>query len=286
MRGSAEGPGPTGKPWEDPVGDAVFAFVDVEATGLNLRKDRVVEICIERMRGRVLEERLETLVRPGSCDVGAQQVHGIGAEQLVDAPEFERIAAHVSRLLQGAVFVAHGSQWDVAYVEAEMARAGERLEIPYHLDTLSLARRAFGLRSNRLGSLAEALGIEHRQAHRAGGDVAAMREVFWRAVEVLKPTTPRDLWQSRAGARAARPEVVESCHRAVGGGPVWVRYRPNGRTAEHFAFVVTAVRTDLDPPRVIGYLVPGRGRRDLRSDRILAVESQQDSMKAFAPGSK
>ncbi len=32
------------------------------------------------------------------------------------------------------------------------------------------------------------------------------------------------------------------------------------------------VRTDLDPPRVLGYLLPSRSRRELRADRILAIE--------------
>ena len=29
---------------------------------------------------------------------------------------------------------------------------------------------------------------------------------------------------------------------------------------------------DLDPPRVLGYLLPSRSRRELRADRILAIE--------------
>jgi len=37
--------------------------------------------------------------------------------------------------------------------------------------------------------------------------------------------------------------------------------------------VVTAIELDLDPPRVIGYQLPGRGRRELRADRILRIET-------------
>jgi DNA polymerase-3 subunit epsilon len=36
---------------------------------------------------------------------------------------------------------------------------------------------------------------------------------------------------------------------------------------------ITDVRTDLDPPRVLGYLLPSRSRRELRADRILAIEA-------------
>jgi DNA polymerase-3 subunit epsilon len=36
--------------------------------------------------------------------------------------------------------------------------------------------------------------------------------------------------------------------------------------------ILTEVRTDLDLPKVIGYQLPGRGRLELRADRILRVE--------------
>ena len=35
---------------------------------------------------------------------------------------------------------------------------------------------------------------------------------------------------------------------------------------------VTEILSDVDPPRAIGYLLPGRGRRELRADRILRIE--------------
>ena len=36
--------------------------------------------------------------------------------------------------------------------------------------------------------------------------------------------------------------------------------------------VIVEVRSDLDPPRVMGYQLPSRSRRELRADRILRVE--------------
>jgi len=61
-------------------------------------------------------------------------------------------------------------------------------------------------------------------------------------------------------------------------------YRPSGRATERFAFSITAVERSLDPPRAMGYLVPGRGRRELRTDRILAVEPPEGSQDGQAPG--
>ncbi len=266
---------PQGPPWDLPLEQAPLAFVDVEATGLDTARDRVVEICIARVQGLREIAGLETLVHPQDRAGGASHIHGLSAEALAGAPPFSAIAPRVRELLDGAVFVAHGSCWDVMYIEAEMRRAGVEVSVPFHLDTVVLARRAFGLPSNKLGTLAQALGVNHDRAHRAGSDVAALRGIFGRIAEVLQASSPRDLWHVRVGQGVARPEIVAACEAAVGCS-VLLRYRPSGRAPEHFAFLIASVRTDLDPPRVIGYLLPGRGHRELRSDRILAVELISD----------
>ena len=101
----------------------------------------------------------------------------------------------------------------------------------------------------------------------------ALREVFARCVEVLAPASVRDLWEVRVGERRARPTIVEACEAAVKHGlPVAVTYRAARRPPEPLSMVLLEVRSDLDPPGVVGYQLPGRGRRQLRADRILRIE--------------
>ena len=57
---------------------------------------------------------------------------------------------------------------------------------------------------------------------------------------------------------------------------VTVMYRPRSHPAEPMRMVLTAVDLDRDPPRVIGYELPGRGRRELRADRILKIETDEE----------
>ena len=100
-----------------------------------------------------------------------------------------------------------------------------------------------------------------------------MRDVFDRCVAVLAPVSARDLWEVRVGERRARPAIVAACEAAVKhGAPVVVTYRPARRPPEPLSMVLLEVRSDLDPPGVVGYQLPGRGRRQLRADRILRVE--------------
>jgi len=263
---------PPGSPWDDPLAEAPLAFLDLEMTGLDAAADRVLEICVERVRGGKVERALCSLVRPDGGVFGNAHIHGIHPDEVARAPSFASLVPQVEALVEGAVLVAHAAVWDVAFLEAELARAERPRRIPHYLDTLTLSRRAFALPSHRLSALCAEFGIAQGVAHRAASDVAALREVFARIVSVLSPRTPRDLWHVRVGQRVARPDLVAAAILAIDhDAAVTVRYRPAHRPPEELVFRVTAVRTDLDPPRVLGYLLPSRSRRELRADRILAI---------------
>lgn len=265
QRSPGEQPPPPGWPWDAPVAEAPFAFLDLEMTGLSIGEDRVVEICIEHRNG----ERLETLINPGERR-GAEHVHGISEAELRAAPTFADVADRIVALMKSGILVAHGVSWDLAFLNDELTRIGRAHDAPEHaIDSVVLARRALHLRSYGLSAVADALGIPLTRAHRAGSDVATTRAVFERLLAELSPSTPRDLWEVRVGERIARPEVIAAVEAAVAAAqPVSVVYRPSHRAAEPIRMVLTA----LVPPHAIGYLLPGRGRRLLRLDRILRIE--------------
>lgn len=247
-------------------------------TGLDPKRDRVVEVCIERVRGGELTDRLHTLVRPDGGEIGNIHVHGIDRAAIAGAPTFPELAERIATLLHGAVFVAHGAWWDVRFLHAELRRAQHGFTIPFYLDTLNLSRRAFGLPKHSLDALRAHFGIDGTRAHRADADVLALRQIFQKCIEALEPTTPRDLWQVRIAERKAREQIVLQCEEAVRSGrEVVVVYRARARPPEPLRMVLTAVEQGLDPPRVIGYQLPGRGRRELRADRILRIEQEEEA---------
>ena len=266
-------PPPPGPPWDLPVAEAPLAFVDLEMTGLDAAHDRVVEVCVDRVVGGKTVQHVHSLVRPDARIGGASHVHGLDEAALAEAPPFGAIADEVLRALDGAVLVAHAAEWDVRFLLAEMQRAGREVSITHWVDTLTLARRSFALPSYSLDALCASLSLERGRAHRADSDVAAMRSLFDRCLTVLAPSSVRDLWEVRIAERRARAAIVSACEAAVEHGhPVQVIYRPSKKPPQDLLMVLTEVRSDLDLPRVIGYQLPGRGRRELRADRILRVE--------------
>ena len=262
---------PGGAPWDTPLERAPLAFVDLEMTGLDPERDRVVQICVERVEGERVTDRLCTFVR---CDrgPGPSAIHGITAPDLVDAPLYAELAPRVSELFADACLVAHGARWDIAFLAAEHRRAGATFACQHFIDTLALSRRTLRRSRHRLATLAEAFHIDNPNPHRADNDVRVTRELLAILARRLEATCPRDLWRMAAGRREVMPEILATAERALAQRlPVVVRYRPSGRGALELEVQLTAIRTDLDPPLVLGYLLHSRGRRELRADRILEL---------------
>jgi len=263
---------PPGPPWDLPLDEAPLAFVDLEMTGLDAKKDRVVEICIERVAGEEVKGRVFSLVRPESGETGNVHIHNIDATVLANAPTWKDLHDEIASLLDGAVVVAHGASWDVGFLEAESHRVGRPLSIPFYIDTLNLSRRTLGLPKHSLDALRTHFGLDTSRAHRADADVAALREVWRRCIAVLEPKTPRDVWEVRIAERKAREHIVAECTACAQDKAVaLLTYRPRAKPPEEIRLVVTHVDFTLEPPRVVGYELPGRGRRELRADRILKV---------------
>jgi len=101
-----------------------YCVIDFETTGCSPESDRVVEVAAVRVDQEFRElERWDSLVDPG-CHVGATHVHGITNEMVDGAPRFEELLVPLTRLLDGAVLVAHNFPFDRGFLVGECTRLG------------------------------------------------------------------------------------------------------------------------------------------------------------------
>lgn len=167
--------------------DVPVAVVDLELTGL-ATSDRVCEIAIVRAIGDQVVARYQQLVKPPvPMSSGALAVHGITSAMLAGAPRFCDIAGEVLELLDGAVFVAHNSPFDLGFLYRELAACRRSIAPPITLDTLEMARKLFAFPRNNLVEVSQRLGVTHSEAHRALADAEATFQVYRRMCEVLDP---------------------------------------------------------------------------------------------------
>ena len=178
------------------VGDVIFTFMDVETTGLSAETgDRICELALQRCRGGEVLEEFKTLVNPGiPISPGASAVNGISNQMVRGSPPFAKVAKEVQRLLEDSVVVCHNAPFDIGFMRYEFERAGLTLPDVPIIATLAWARKHFRFRSNALGAVAGAIGIEFTRLHRAGDDTDALRQVFgWLVKEFQKRRDVRTL---------------------------------------------------------------------------------------------
>lgn len=155
-----------------------YAVIDLETTGFSpARGDRILEVGVVLIddAGEV-EHEWTTLINP-QRDVGATHVHGIRASDVVDAPLFGEVAAHLVSLLSGRALAAHNQEFDLRFLRAELAAHGYTLPPAYAaLCTMLWSRSSFG--AAKLSDVCAVLEIEHGSAHAALGGARATAAVI------------------------------------------------------------------------------------------------------------
>ena len=157
----------------------MYAIVDIETTGGYAANHRITEIAIYYHDGMQVTDSFQTLVNPGrNIPYYITGLTGITSEMVFSAPSFKTIAEEIHKRLDGKVFVAHNAHFDYSFLKKEFEQAGIQWQSK-KLCTVRLSRKIIpGLRSYSLGSLAESLGVQISNRHRAGGDAAATVRIF------------------------------------------------------------------------------------------------------------
>lgn len=99
---------------------------DLETTGTNVGKDRIVEICILKVNPDASRESKTWKVNPEMpIPKESSAIHGIYDEDVVDAPTFKDIASKILEMISGADLGGFNSnRFDVPLLAEELLRAG------------------------------------------------------------------------------------------------------------------------------------------------------------------
>jgi DNA polymerase-3 subunit epsilon len=157
----------------------MYAIVDIETTGGYAEKHRITEVAIYHHDGMRITDSFRTLINPERhIPYYISGLTGITAEMVYEAPSFKEVAEEIHKRLEGKIFVAHNAQFDYSFLKKEFEDVGISWQSK-KLCTVRLSRKIIpGLRSYSLGSLAESLGIQIIDRHRAGGDAEATARIF------------------------------------------------------------------------------------------------------------
>lgn len=158
-----------------------YAIVDIETTGHSpVSGDRMIQIAIVIMHEWEIVKKYSTFINPGKpIPLFIQDLTNITDEDVKDALPFEAYADYIYELLEGTVFVAHNTDFDLNFLQAEFKRAGLPKWHGKKMDTVELTKILFPMSlSYKLADLANDFQIELQSAHRADDDALATANVL------------------------------------------------------------------------------------------------------------
>jgi DNA polymerase III subunit epsilon len=196
--------------------------LDTETTGLEPGLGhRVIEIgCVELQNRRHTGRSFHRYLNPErDIDEAALAVHGISRSELDDQPRFGVIVEELLEFLAGAELIIHNAAFDVAFLNAELARLpGETRQIAelcQVLDTLALARELHPGQRNSLDALCKRYDIDNsrRELHGALLDARILADVYLamtggQGALALSDDDPRVADGTRAGRALVRGAEV------------------------------------------------------------------------------
>lgn len=110
-----------------------IVFFDVEATGLHVIRDRIIQIGMIRYSpGMDSPEELNMLINPGPVLITeeAYKVHGISAADLANKPTFSQVAEQLFNFIGDADLAGYNSdRFDIPMLMEEFARSGFNLDM-------------------------------------------------------------------------------------------------------------------------------------------------------------
>ena len=153
------------------IDEIEFTIFDTETTGLDPQGgDRIVEIAGLRFKGDEQIATFHSLVDPGRpISSAAFAVNGITPQMLAGAPSSERVLPEFLDFIKDSCLCSYNAGFDLGFLNSELGIIGRRpLQEVIVIDILRMARRLLpGLQRYALWFVAEKLGVQSRQEHRA-----------------------------------------------------------------------------------------------------------------------
>ncbi|NBK90650.1 3'-5' exonuclease [bacterium 1XD21-13] len=174
-----------------------YIALDLETTGLNPSRDRILEIGAVRVVDGQIEETYETLVNPGrKLDKRIEELTGITDEMAAGGMDTRTAVTGLVEFCGELPLLGHNILFDYSFLKQNTMN----LSLPFEkegIDTLKIARVLFPKMEHRsLQSLCCYYQIRQEKAHRAVSDALSAMELYRRMREQFAEA-PEELFASK-----------------------------------------------------------------------------------------
>jgi len=158
----------------------VEVIIDVETTGLDYTRERIIEFAgIKLVNGKV-KEKFETLINAKQhIRKSSQAIHGISEEDLENAPEEEEIYPKIFEFIGDAPVVAHNAVFDYSFLNRTSKRLYDKPFENNYVDTQMMFKEVYPqYESCGLDTMVGVFGTTNKKRHRAMGDAMALAKCY------------------------------------------------------------------------------------------------------------
>ena len=166
--------------------EETYVVFDLETTGFNPEKNKIIEIGAVKISGGKITERFSEFVNPKEpIPFRITELTSIRDDMVMGAPDIEEILPRFMEFCEGAIMVAHNAEFDMSFIIADCRRQGFPCDFTY-IDTVALARYLLpNLSRYKLDTVAKALGVSLEHHHRAVDDAECTAHIFEKCLKML-----------------------------------------------------------------------------------------------------
>jgi len=158
----------------------IYVALDLELTGLDFKRDDIIEIAMVKFEGRQVLDAFSSLINsPLGLSYKIQQLVGLSQAELDRAPTLRSLREKIADFAAHLPIIGHTVATDLRFLNRHGLLMGNPTIDTFELATIVLPRMA----RYSLAHLAESLGIPLGRGHRAMSDAVAAKDLFLELVD-------------------------------------------------------------------------------------------------------
>ena len=165
-----------------------FVVFDVETTGLDYRKDRIVEVSALKFEKWKLINRFEALIDP-EVEISDEvtRINGITNQMLWGKPKIDVVLPKLLEYIGKLPIVAHNAMFDARFLKFASFRVfGHDVVDNFFIDTLDLSRKIYpNLVNYKLTTIKNHICMDV-VSHRAYGDTLVTAKIYFEYCRKMK----------------------------------------------------------------------------------------------------
>lgn len=163
-----------------------FVFIDIETTGLDTSKDKIIEIAaLTADEEKVISSWNRLIKISESIPPKITELTGITDENLSEGVNLKESLCELSKIVKGKTVVCYNRKFDIVFLQNEFRKNGINSPFGRVIDMLFDVRKKIeDVKNYKLETLAEYFGIDVEICHRASADCDTLYRVFLKLNEI------------------------------------------------------------------------------------------------------